>query len=332
MSPPGELNGFKAAARILHWLEAIGQLTLPIDLDLVRQLLPDTPFGRGAVIKEPAPLTWGGSEGALVRNPANEAEWGIFYHPAARPERRRFTIAHELGHFVLHRERYGEFNCSKEAIYSGLDSLVAIEREADEFAGNLLMPGNLLRQRLADRRVDLHLLSALAHEFGVSLEALCIRFVKYTAERAVLLYWDHGYLKYQWPSTAARRTRVRLRPSGEPAEPPPDTVAADATIAQEWAGVDLPAELLVRERSAGHQLARAEAQLPPGPSRAVAVAAGSGAAAGMAPRLGGRGNAATASSSSPATAGRDGADSRPGAAALRRACPPKHARPHDGGA
>ena len=241
MSPPGELNGFKAAARILHWLEAIGKLTLPIDLDLVRQLLPDTPFGRGAVLKAPAPLTWGGSEGALVRNPANDAEWGIFYHPAARPERRRFTIAHELGHFVLHRERYGEFNCSKEGIYSGLDSLVAIEREADEFASNLLMPGNLLRQRLADRRVDLHLLSALAHEFGVSLEALCIRFVKYTAERAVLLYWDHGYLKYQWPSTAARKTRVRLRPSGNPAEPPPDTVAADATIAQEWAGVDLPA-------------------------------------------------------------------------------------------
>jgi hypothetical protein len=241
VSPPGDLNSFTAAARILHWLQAIGKLTLPIDLDLVRQLLPDTPFGRGAVIKAPAPLTWGGSEGALVRNPANDAEWGIFYNAAARPERRRFTIAHELGHFVLHRTRYATFNCSPDNIYSGVDSLAPIEREADDFASNLLLPGNLLRQRLADRRVDFHLLSTLAQAFGVSLEALCIRFVKFTPERAVLLYWDHGYLKYQWPSAAARRTRVRLRPSGAPAEPPPDTVAADTTIAQEWNGIDLPA-------------------------------------------------------------------------------------------
>lgn len=40
MAGSDELTPFKAAARILDWLEAIGELTLPINLDLVRQIQP----------------------------------------------------------------------------------------------------------------------------------------------------------------------------------------------------------------------------------------------------------------------------------------------------
>ena len=38
---------------------------------------------KGAVLLEPAPVTWGSSEGALVRNPDNPNEWGIFYNGKA---------------------------------------------------------------------------------------------------------------------------------------------------------------------------------------------------------------------------------------------------------
>jgi IrrE N-terminal-like domain len=241
LSDAAPLNSFKAAAKILTWLDAMGSLTLPIDLELVRQMLPDTPFGRGTSIKEPANLTWNASEGALVRNPENHAEWGIFVNPKARAERRRFTVAHELGHFVLHRATQATFNCDKESVYTGIDTLKAIEREADDFASNLLMPGNMLRDRIDGKRIDIYLLGALAKEFGVSLEAMCIRLVKYTEQRAVLVYWDNGFLKYQWPSGEARRTRVRLRKTADPQEPLLGTLAADEEIAQEWDGVDMPA-------------------------------------------------------------------------------------------
>jgi hypothetical protein len=90
MTATGPLSAFQAATRIITWLDTIGCRKLPIDLDLVRQMLPDTPLGSGTVIKEPADLTWNSSEGALVRNPDNEAEWGIFVNPTARQERRRF--------------------------------------------------------------------------------------------------------------------------------------------------------------------------------------------------------------------------------------------------
>lgn len=243
MTASEELNAFKAAARILTWLEATGRLTLPIDLDLVRQMLPDTPLGRGTVIKEPADLTWNSSEGALVRNPKNEREWGIFVNPNARPVRKRFTIAHELGHFILHRATQASFNCDKESVHAGIDALKQIEREADDFASNLLMPGDMLRDRISGKRIDFRLAGALAEEFGVSLEAMCIRLVKYTEQRAVLVYWDHGFLKYRWLSGSACKTRVRLRQTGDPQEPLAGTLAADDEIAQEWDGVDMPAKL-----------------------------------------------------------------------------------------
>ena len=243
MTVAADLNAFKAAARILTWLGAIGRLTLPIDLDLVRQMLSDTPFGRGSAIKEPADLTWNASEGALVRNPDDEREWGIFVNPKARPERRRFTIAHELGHFILHRTSQPSFLCDKESVYSGIDNLKQIEREADDFASNLLMPGDMLRDRIAGKCIDFNLIGTLAKEFGVSLESMSIRIVKYTEQRAMLVYWDHGFLKYQWPSGNARKTRVRLRQTGDPQEPLAGTLAADDSIDQEWDGVDMPAKV-----------------------------------------------------------------------------------------
>lgn len=243
MSDAQPLNGFTAAAKIIHWLELGERLSLPIDLDTIRTHLPETPLGRGEIIKPPQPITWSTSEGALVRNPDNEKEWGIFYNAKVGPERQRFTVAHELGHFVLHRNAQHLFNCSKESIYSGTDGLAQVEREADDFASNLLMPGNLLRAKIERVEIDFRLLGKLAKEFGVSLEAMCIRFIKYTELRAILVYWDHGYMKYQWRSKSAIRTKAKLRQSSEPQEPPRDSLAADDDIAQELDGVEMTASV-----------------------------------------------------------------------------------------
>lgn len=241
MSDDQPLNGFIAAAKITRWLEFGGYLTLPIDLDRVRELLPETPLGLGTLLKPPAPLTLNSCEGALVRNPHNETEWGIFYNPTSSPERQRFTIAHEIGHFILHRASQSAFNCDKESIYAGTDGLRQIEREADDFASNLLMPGNFLRERIEGKHIDFRLMGGIAKEFSVSLESMCIRFVKYTEQRAVLIYWDNGFMKYQWRSKSAIKTGVKLRKNSDPQEPPIETLAADDSISQEWDGIEMPA-------------------------------------------------------------------------------------------
>jgi len=145
------LTGPIAANNIHKWMRAWYRGAAPdtIDLDLVRQMLPDTPYGQGVrEIKAPMAHGLASCEGMLVRNPHDEAEWGIFYNGNSPAQRQRFTIAHELGHFVLHRSQRPSFSCDKESVYSGADRMRDIEREADDFASNLLIPGDLLRDAI----------------------------------------------------------------------------------------------------------------------------------------------------------------------------------------
>jgi hypothetical protein len=187
-------------------------------------------------------------EGSLVRNPKDAAEWGIFYNGSASPERIRFTIAHELGHLILHRANQIRVECDKDGVTSGQFDGRNIEREANEFASNLLMPIDVLRRLLGDqRKVTLHLLSDIARTFEVSFEALCLRFIEATDQRAILVHWDQGFLKYQRQSHKALMTRARVRETESAQEPFPGTLAADASVAQCFDGVECSAAIWCAE-------------------------------------------------------------------------------------
>ena len=61
-------NGFTAAAKVLKWLRAWHAENMPeaIDLDVVRQMLPTTPYGKGVrEIKPPMALAIRGFGGTL---------------------------------------------------------------------------------------------------------------------------------------------------------------------------------------------------------------------------------------------------------------------------
>src|ERR1700676_312683 len=85
----------------------------------------------------------GSFEGVLVTNSA-KSTGSIAYNEASRPERRRFTIAHELGHFLM--PLHGpNAQCAKVdmSILTTKDSNRAREAEANRFAAALLMPREL---------------------------------------------------------------------------------------------------------------------------------------------------------------------------------------------
>ncbi len=130
MSGGLDLTPSKAANMILRWMRvADEEKAAYIDLDRVREGLPTTPYGEGVkVIKPPMASTVSSVEGMLVCNPNDPAEWGIFYNPDASPERRRFTIAHELGHFVLHRAKRRTFNCDKAAVHLSQDTAARLRK------------------------------------------------------------------------------------------------------------------------------------------------------------------------------------------------------------
>ncbi len=81
--------------------------------------------------------------------------------------RRRFTIAHEIGHFVLHAERL-----RPERGGHGNAAWKAQEREADQFAAELLMPEALVREAVVEQGRDV---TRLAGRFDVSRQAMQTR-------------------------------------------------------------------------------------------------------------------------------------------------------------
>lgn len=100
------------------------------------------------------------------------------------PNRQRFTIAHELGHYCLHREvkslfvddslTYHRDGQSSEGVYSH-------EIQANGFAASLLMPKRMLEKYLRRHRADFYNpidVRRMAEAFQVSEQALTIRLVK----------------------------------------------------------------------------------------------------------------------------------------------------------
>lgn len=87
-------------------------------------------------------------------------------HPS---NRQRFTLAHELAHFVLHCGRQdGEIR--DDQFYRFLPG--PLEREANELAAEMLMPWTLINRLTAAGFTDL---ADLARELMVSRQALAIR-------------------------------------------------------------------------------------------------------------------------------------------------------------
>ena len=98
--------------------------------------------------------------------------------------RQRFTIAHELGHVLLHGSLPNEFHVDRrfQIRFRDLRSSQGIdieERESNFFAAELLMPSRFLVKDFAATNqldmVDDEVIAKLASRYGVSAQALLFR-------------------------------------------------------------------------------------------------------------------------------------------------------------
>ena len=103
-------------------------------------------------------------------------------HPA---DRMRFTLAHELGHLVMHRF-----------------PTASMEDEANEFASALLMPEVDIRAAFRGRKVTLQLLAALKPEWKVAMQALLMR-------ASSLKLINSNQSRYLWQQISAKGWRLR---------------------------------------------------------------------------------------------------------------------------
>ena len=117
-----------------------------------------------------------------------DKEWAIVVNSQHARVRQRFTIAHELGHLLLHRFTSPHADRGFKVRFRdqrSSDGQILEEIEANHFAAELLLPQRLLRERirqlnleyvpLSTDQQDAQAMRNLARDFGVSQQALSIR-------------------------------------------------------------------------------------------------------------------------------------------------------------
>lgn len=110
--------------------------------------------------------------GALVKEAGKDPQ--IFLNGSDNPNRKRFTCAHEIGHFVKRSDldnSYEYFDFRDSFSSTGVDPE---ERYANAFAAALLMPKDRIKQMKREGLKDIEMASRL----GVSREAMVFRLKK----------------------------------------------------------------------------------------------------------------------------------------------------------
>ncbi|MBF0181926.1 MAG: ImmA/IrrE family metallo-endopeptidase [Magnetococcales bacterium] len=226
------------------------QQRFPVDVAWIacnysEQIFPDDPITlvKGASLP--------GFEGGLYPAPNGMKGWGILYNSDIFSQGRiRFTLAHEFGHYLLHRHfspqglQCGQNNVAMGFLDSDEETRKRLEREADVFATYLLMPFDDFRRQIQPREpADMERLSACAERYGVSLIAAIRRWLEYTEKRAVLVVSREGYILWSQSSEPARRTGVSFKTFGcDPVEIPSSSLAANSfeSVAEARIGKHFP--------------------------------------------------------------------------------------------
>lgn len=131
-----------AGKRPSEILKEVTDCSIPIDLDMILEKLGVIKIATSFDDLEKTIGKKPGSISGLVIS--NEKDVGIYYKRDAELVKKRFTIAHELGHCCLHesllRNNYIEMLCDDEE-----QILNSEEKEANDFASQLLIPEEQLR-------------------------------------------------------------------------------------------------------------------------------------------------------------------------------------------
>jgi len=196
-----------------------------IAYDYSRQVFPDAPITRVDGMNLSKRF-----EGALIPN--DSGEWGIFYNENIRSTgRRNFTLAHELGHYFLHRQR-GAIQCEPRQMLDWKSEYGQIESQANIFASFLLMPLDDFREQIRDQKPSIELMRHLKDRYQVSLSAAILKWLNITEKRAMIVIGKEGFIDWAWSSEPLLKSKVFYRARQNVTELPSASLAAkrDATF------------------------------------------------------------------------------------------------------
>lgn len=154
-------------------------------------------------------------EGALLTTPERDIG-SILVNKSSGPERRRFTIAHELGHYlnVWHTPTSGAgFMCGKSDLGSfivkpGLTVHERQELQANQFAIELLAPRKRV-ERLTTDEPSLAEALAIGDRFELSKAASTRRYAELHHCPVAIVYTQQGKVNFHIPSKSCPTLQLR---------------------------------------------------------------------------------------------------------------------------
>lgn len=119
------------------------------------------------------------------------------------PGRKRFSIAHELGHLTLHSKVNQMALCSESDIFR-YRKIRPEEPEANTFAVELLMPEQFFQESMGYDTPSFELIAHLREVFQTSLTSTAIRYVSLTEHPCALVFSKYGDIQWSHPSPTFR--------------------------------------------------------------------------------------------------------------------------------
>lgn len=115
--------------------------------------------------------------------------------------RRRFTIAHEFGHFILHVKAGESFHCTDDDIAAWYEQQKPMEHSANLFAAELLMPTKFVGSFVNSNPFDANHIRELGEDYKVSFMAAALRFIEFVKhDQCAIVKSQYGKVCWFKPS------------------------------------------------------------------------------------------------------------------------------------
>lgn len=112
-------------------------------------------------------------------------------------QRKRFILAHELGHYEMHRKLIKNIHQDDSRSLDDWTNLGNIEYEANLFAAELLMPYDLFFKKVDGRKFSIELIKEISKKFNTSLTATLIRY-KNLVDHSLPVHFDgQGFINWE---------------------------------------------------------------------------------------------------------------------------------------
>jgi len=176
-------RNFKSAAELLaKYQEETGvALRAPVNVDELASFL-------NVRVEDDLNLELEDAIGQICFNDGNQAVVSINPVQNSYEPRRRFTLAHELGHFCLHTDKVKSgFKDNRKTMSRSLSYWDPKESEANNFAAQLLMPSELILSHGQE----------ILDEYKVSFKGVAMPAAEFTARLASLFKVSNKAMEYR---------------------------------------------------------------------------------------------------------------------------------------